>query len=78
MTLNYMSSVWMALFLLGGAVHDGHRQKLDWRLDRASVLLGFVGVALILQPDAGPAAGSGTAWPVWSAGMLALPWPICR
>lgn len=48
MTLNYMSSVWMALFLLGGAVLMG-TSKLDWRL-MASVLLGFVGVALILRP----------------------------
>lgn len=48
MTLNYMSSVWMALFLLGGAVLMG-ASKLDWRL-MASVLLGFVGVALILRP----------------------------
>jgi len=48
MTLNYMSSVWMALFLLGGAVLMG-ANKLDWRL-MASVLLGFVGVALILRP----------------------------
>jgi S-adenosylmethionine uptake transporter len=48
MTLNYMSSVWMALFLLGGAVLMG-ANKLDWRL-LASVLLGFVGVALILRP----------------------------
>jgi len=48
MTLNYMSSVWMALFLLGGAVLMGAR-KLDWRLV-AAVLLGFAGVALILRP----------------------------
>ncbi|MCE4536231.1 DMT family transporter [Pelomonas sp. P7] len=48
MTLNYMSSVWMALFLLGGAVLLG-AQRLDWKL-MASVLLGFVGVALILRP----------------------------
>ena len=48
MTLNYMSSVWMALFLLGGAVLMGAR-KLDWRL-MAAVLLGFAGVALILRP----------------------------
>jgi S-adenosylmethionine uptake transporter len=48
MTLNYMSSVWMALFLLGGAVLLG-AQRLDWRL-MASVLLGFAGVALILRP----------------------------
>jgi S-adenosylmethionine uptake transporter len=48
MTLNYMSSVWMALFLLGGAVLMG-ANRLDWRL-MASVLLGFAGVALILRP----------------------------
>lgn len=48
MTLNYMSSVWMALFLLGGAVLMG-AQRLDWRL-MAAVLLGFAGVALILRP----------------------------
>jgi drug/metabolite transporter (DMT)-like permease len=48
MTLNYMSSIWMALFLLGGAVLMGAK-KLDWRL-MASVLLGFAGVALVLRP----------------------------
>jgi len=48
MTLNYMSSVWMALFLLGGAVMLGGA-RIDTRLV-AAVLLGFVGVALILRP----------------------------
>jgi S-adenosylmethionine uptake transporter len=48
MTLNYMSSVWMALFLLGGAVLLG-AQRLDARL-MAAVLIGFLGVALILRP----------------------------
>lgn len=48
MTLNYMSSVWMALFLLGGAVMLGSA-RIDGRLV-ASVLLGFVGVALVLRP----------------------------
>jgi drug/metabolite transporter (DMT)-like permease len=48
MTLNYMSSVWMALFLIGGAVMLG-TSKVDGRLV-ATVLLGFVGVALILRP----------------------------
>jgi S-adenosylmethionine uptake transporter len=48
MTLNYMSSVWMALFLLGGAVLLG-AQRLDGRL-MAAVLIGFLGVALILRP----------------------------
>ncbi len=48
MTLNYMSSVWMALFLIGGAVMLGS-SRVDWRLI-ATTLLGFGGVALILRP----------------------------
>ena len=48
MTLNYMSSVWMALFLLGGAAMLG-TARIDGRLI-ATVLLGFCGVALILRP----------------------------
>ena len=48
-TLNYMSSVWMALFLIGGAVVLGV-QRVDPRLV-ATVLVGFVGVALVLQPS---------------------------
>jgi S-adenosylmethionine uptake transporter len=48
MTLNYMSSVWMALFLIGGAVMLGSA-KVDGRLI-ATVLLGFAGVGLILRP----------------------------
>jgi S-adenosylmethionine uptake transporter len=48
MTLNYMSSVWMALFLLGGAVMLG-TQRVDGRLI-LTVLLGFAGVAMILRP----------------------------
>ncbi|WP_374674531.1 DMT family transporter [Ideonella sp.] len=47
-TLNYMSSVWMALFLLGGAVLFG-AARVDGRLI-AAVLTGFAGVALVLQP----------------------------
>jgi drug/metabolite transporter (DMT)-like permease len=48
MTLNYMSSVWMALFLIGGSVMLG-ASRVDGRLV-AAVLLGFIGVALVLQP----------------------------
>lgn len=48
MTLNYMSSVWMALFLIGGAVMLGSA-RVDGRLVFA-VLLGFAGVALVLRP----------------------------
>ena len=48
MTLNYMSSVWMALFLIGGVVLMG-AAKVDPRLI-ITVLLGFLGVGLVLQP----------------------------
>jgi drug/metabolite transporter (DMT)-like permease len=55
MTLNYMSSVWVAAFLVGGAI-------LSWKPGRAgespvdqgplvlTVLAGFAGVVLMLQP----------------------------
>jgi S-adenosylmethionine uptake transporter len=48
MTLNYMSSIWMALFLVGGAVMLGSA-RVDHRLV-FMVLLGFAGVAMILRP----------------------------
>ncbi len=51
MTLNYMSSVWMALFLIGGTVMLGGA-RVDPRLV-ATVLLGFAGVALVLRPTIG-------------------------
>jgi S-adenosylmethionine uptake transporter len=58
MTLNYMSSVWIALFLIGGAVLLGPARGdpaaartggIDGRLV-ASVIAGFAGVALVLRP----------------------------
>ncbi len=56
MTLNYMSSVWIALFLVGGAVllapDRGGSGLVDGRLV-AAVLAGFAGVALVLQPTIG-------------------------
>ncbi len=48
MTLNYMSSIWMAMFLIGGGVLMGAK-RIDNRLI-AAVLVGFVGVALVLRP----------------------------
>ncbi len=48
MTLNYMSSVWMALFLIGGGIVAGGA-RVDSRLV-AAVLVGFAGVALVLRP----------------------------
>ncbi len=51
MTLNYMSSIWMAVFLVGGAMVMG-AEKVDGRLV-ATVLVGFGGVALVLRPTLG-------------------------
>jgi drug/metabolite transporter (DMT)-like permease len=50
-TLNYMSSVWVALFLIGGSVlrPAPGQGRIDSRLV-ASVLAGFAGVALVLRP----------------------------
>jgi S-adenosylmethionine uptake transporter len=47
-TLNYTSSVWMALFVIGGGVMLG-RTQIDGRLV-AAVLVGFGGVAMVLRP----------------------------
>jgi len=52
MTLNYMSSVWIAAFLLGGALL---MQRQDAPIQQQgplflAILTGFVGVALMLRP----------------------------
>ncbi len=47
-TLNYMSSVWMALFMIGSAIAFG-AARVDGRLV-AVILLGFLGVAMVLRP----------------------------
>lgn len=48
MTLNYTSSLWLALFLLGGASVLGTK-RVDARLVFAT-LVGFAGVVLVLRP----------------------------
>lgn len=48
MTLNYTSSLWIALFLIGSASVLG-TQRVDGRLVFAA-LLGFAGVVLVLRP----------------------------
>jgi drug/metabolite transporter (DMT)-like permease len=48
MTLNYTSSLWLALFLVGGAMLVGS-QRVDGRLVVAAVL-GFTGVVFVLRP----------------------------
>jgi S-adenosylmethionine uptake transporter len=48
MTLNYMSGVWVAAFIVGGALLYGHPEKQGPLL--FTVLLGFAGVVLTLRP----------------------------
>ena len=48
MTLNYMSGVWIAAFLVGGAVIYGHAQRQGPLM--ATVLAGFAGVVMMLRP----------------------------
>jgi S-adenosylmethionine uptake transporter len=49
MTLNYLSPIWMAMFLIGGSVLMGGA-KINPKLI-ATVLVGFLGVAAILRPS---------------------------
>lgn len=48
MTLNYMSGVWVAAFVVGGALLYGKEQPQGALL--GTVLMGFVGVVLTLRP----------------------------
>jgi S-adenosylmethionine uptake transporter len=48
MTLNYMSGVWIAAFIVGGAIVYGDPQKQGPLT--GTVLLGFVGVVMTLRP----------------------------
>jgi S-adenosylmethionine uptake transporter len=48
MTLNYMSGVWVAAFIVGGALLYGNSQKQGPLL--GTVLMGFAGVVLTLRP----------------------------
>ena len=48
MTLNYMSSVWVAAFVIGGALLYGKAEKQGPLM--FTVLMGFVGVVLALRP----------------------------
>lgn len=53
MTLNYMSSVWLAAFVVGGALWWRQQKKDHHGLQAALVatlLAGFVGVLLVLRP----------------------------
>lgn len=60
MTLNYTSSVWIATFLLGGTVLLNQRTLSSTQTPlMLTIVLGFVGVALVLRPtlSAGQALG---------------------
>ncbi|WP_394756007.1 DMT family transporter [Rhodoferax sp.] len=48
MTLNYMSGVWVAAFIVGGALLYGQVQRQGSLL--ATVLMGFAGVVMMLRP----------------------------
>ncbi|MFN4004742.1 MAG: DMT family transporter [Hylemonella sp.] len=48
MTLNYMSGIWVAAFIIGGALLYGRAEGQGPLL--ATVLLGFAGVVLTLRP----------------------------
>jgi S-adenosylmethionine uptake transporter len=51
MTLNYMSGVWVAAFIVGGAVLYGQAQRQGPLM--ATVLASFAGVVLMLRPTLG-------------------------
>ncbi|MGQ9724169.1 MAG: DMT family transporter [Tepidimonas sp.] len=61
MTLNYMSSVWVAAFMLGGALllQRGSQPLRDQAPLFLTVLVGFGGVALVLRPTFDGAAALG-------------------
>ena len=62
MTLNYMSSIWIAAILCAGAIW--HRKKQhEWRMV-AAIGMSFVGVILLLRPTIHADQ--------WFAGMVAL------
>jgi S-adenosylmethionine uptake transporter len=48
MTLNYMSGVWVAAFVVGGALLYGQTTRQGQLL--ATVLAGFIGVVMMLRP----------------------------
>ncbi|MFZ4479549.1 MAG: DMT family transporter [Rhodoferax sp.] len=48
MTLNYMSGVWVAAFIVGGAVLYGRTERQGPLM--ATVLAGFAGVVMMLRP----------------------------
>ena len=62
LTLNYTSPLFLAAFVVGAALRS--RGRIDWPL-MGTVILGFVGVILVLQPAYAPGQAIGAA-----AGLL--------
>lgn len=56
-TLNYTSSIWIAAILFGAAWWRG-KQRFEWGL-AATILLSFLGVALLLRPSMGSSQAIG-------------------
>jgi S-adenosylmethionine uptake transporter len=48
MTLNYMSSIWLATFIVAGALLYKQSRPQGWMM--ATTFIGFIGVVLVLQP----------------------------
>jgi S-adenosylmethionine uptake transporter len=48
MTLNYMSGIWLAAFVMGGAIYYGHIRNQGPLL--ATIMVSFAGVVLVLHP----------------------------
>ncbi|MFM2075021.1 MAG: hypothetical protein RJB34_1326 [Pseudomonadota bacterium] len=72
-TLNYMSSVWIATFLLGGAVLFQPRSLRSTQTPlMLTIVLGFVGVALVLRPTLSSGQALGGAVGLFSGIFAAL------
>ena len=75
MTLNYMSSIWIAAFLLGGALllqGRGSVPILSQGPLFATVLAGFAGVAMVLRPTIQPEQFTGALVGLFSGVTSAL------
>ena len=69
-TLNYMSSIWIAAMLFGVAWWQG-KKRFEWGL-AGTVLLSFIGVALLLRPSINPEELFGGVIALFSGVLSAL------
>jgi drug/metabolite transporter (DMT)-like permease len=70
MTLNYASSLYLAAFVVAAAVVAGRR--VHWPL-ATTVLIGFAGVLMVLQPSIQPGLSAAAYWHVKELGKLGEP-----